>query len=228
MMQKIQATKFIILRALANTLILGSLTFLAISLFPLIKNEFLYYYRHFRGMEYHLEETATAPPSAPPSSTPRTPPEPLTIVPADTDFGIVIERTGVNAPIVPDVDTNSHADYMEAMRHGVAHAQGTAKPNEIGNVYLFAHSTLNFWEFGPYATVFTTLHQIVPGDKIVLFYQNKRYDYRVEEKEIVPGFDMTPLDRESSRRILTLQTCDPPGATWRRLIVIAELVYSEE
>jgi len=113
---------------------------------------------------------------------------------------------------------------MEAMRHGVAHAKGTAKPDEVGNIYLFAHSTLNFWEFGPYATVFTTLHQLVPGDKIILFYQGKRYDYRVDEKEIVPGFDLTPLNRESSRRVLTLQTCDPPGTTWRRLLIIAELV----
>lgn len=221
-MQKSQLSKFIILRTLANALILGSLTFLSISLYPLIKDEFSYYYRRFRGIEYTLEEPAR------PSLTENPPladqPEPLTIVPVDTDFGIVIEKIGVNAPIVSDVDTTSHAAYMEAMRHGVAHAKDTAKPDQIGNVYLFAHSTLNFWEYGPYATVFTTLHQLVPGDRVVIFYKNKRYDYRVDEKEIVPGFDMTPLNRESSRRLLTLQTCDPPGTTWRRLIIIAELI----
>ncbi len=221
-MQKSQLSKFIILRTLANALILGSLTFLSISLYPLLKNEFLYYYRRFRGIEYTLEESTSLPLIENPPLADR--PEPLTIVPASTDFGIVIEKIGVNAPIVPDVDTTSHAAYMEAMRHGVAHAKDTAKPDEVGNVYLFAHSTLNFWEFGPYATVFTTLHQLVPGDRIVIFYQGKRYDYRVREKEIVPGFDTNPLDRSSSRRILTLQTCDPPGTTWRRLIIIAELV----
>jgi len=221
-MQKSQLSKFILLRTLANALILGSLTFLSISLYPLLKNEFLYYYRRFRGIEYTLEESTSLPLIENPPLADR--PEPLTIVPASTDFGIVIEKIGVNAPIVPDVDTTSHAAYMEAMRHGVAHAKDTAKPDEVGNVYLFAHSTLNFWEFGPYATVFTTLHQLVPGDRIVIFYQGKRYDYRVREKEIVPGFDTNPLDRSSSRRILTLQTCDPPGTTWRRLIIIAELV----
>jgi LPXTG-site transpeptidase (sortase) family protein len=225
-MEKSQTAKFIFLRTLANTLILGSLTFLAMSLYPLAKNELLYYYRRFRGVEYVLESTPQPSPSA--FATLSSQPSPLKITPVSTDFGIVIEKIGANAPIVADVDTTSHAAYMEAMREGVAHAKGTAKPNEVGNVYLFAHSTLNFWEYGPYATVFTTLHQLVPGDKIVVFYQGKRYDYRVAEKEIVPGFDTTPLDRSSTRRLLTLQTCDPPGTTWRRLIVIAELVYSED
>jgi len=226
-MRKTQLSKFVFLRTLANTLILGSLTFLAVSLYPLIKNEFIYYYRRFRGIEYRLEEPTETQPPSPPFSTPQNQPEPLTIVPADTNFGVVIEKIGVNAPVIADVDTTSHAAYMEAMRHGVAHAKGTAKPDEIGNIYLFAHSTLNFWEFGPYATVFTTLHQLAPGDRIVLFYKSKRYDYRVNEKEIVPGFDLTPLNRESGRRVLTLQTCDPPGTTWRRLIIIAELVYAD-
>ncbi len=226
-MQKPQLSKFIILRTLANTLILGSLAFLSISLYPLLKNEFLYYYRHFRGVEYTLEGPAEIQEQPLPLSTTKPKLEPLTIVPVDTDFGIVIEKIGVNAPIVPDVDTSSHEAYMGAMRRGVAHAKDTAKPDQIGNVYLFAHSTLNFWEYGLYAAVFTTLHQLVPGDKIVVFYKGKRYDYLIDEKEIVPGFDTMPLDRASSRRILTLQTCDPPGTTWRRLIIIAELVYAE-
>jgi len=210
-------TKFLILRTLANALVLGSLTFLSISLYPLIKNEFTYYYRRFRRIEYTLEEPT-------PPNTPKPQPTPLTITPLSTDFGIVIEKIGVNAPIVADVDTTSHEAYMEAMSHGVAHAKDTAKPDEVGNIYLFAHSTLNFWEYGEYATVFTTLHQLDPGDKVVVFYKGRRYDYRVAEKEIVPGFDVTPLTRSSSRRLLTLQTCDPPGTTWRRLIIVAELL----
>jgi len=216
--------KFIILRTLANTLILGSLAFLSISLYPLIKNEFLFYYRRFRGIEYSLSQTPQPQAPKPSPGIPTPTPPPLSVIPKSTDFGIVIEKLGVNAPIVPDVDTSSHEAYMEAMRHGVAHAKGTAKPNEVGNVYLFAHSTLNFWEYGPYATVFTTLHQLNPGDRVVIFYQGKRYDYRVAEKEIVPGFDTLPLKRPTTRRLLTLQTCDPPGTTWRRLIIIAELV----
>jgi sortase A len=213
-MKKTQLLKFIVWRTLANALIGGSLTFLAISLWPLLSSEFFYYYRQLRQPQPQpsLFNTLAAQPT------------PLKVEPVSKDFGIIIEKIGVNAPIVADVDTTSNAAYMEALRYGVAHAKDTAKPNEVGNVYLFAHSTLNFWEYGPYATVFTLLHQMEPGDRVVLFYQGQRYDYRVIEKEIVPGFDLTPLERKSSRRVLTLQTCDPPGTTWRRLLIIAERV----
>lgn len=207
-MKRIQLLKFIALRTLANALVLGSLVFLSISLYPLIKAEVLYYYG--------------AQPSS--SSPPASQPTPLTVTPVSKDFGIVIEKIGVNAPVIADVDTTSNAAYMEALRHGVAHAKDTAKPNEVGNIYLFAHSTLNFWEYGEYAAVFTLLHQVAPGDRVVLVYQGKQYDYRVIEKEIVPGFDLTPLERESSRSLLTIQTCDPPGTTLRRLILIAERI----
>lgn len=213
--------RFIIIRTIANALILGSLVFLSISLWPLLKGEAGFYWRRFRGVEYRLEERSQPQHPSPPISTPKTQ---LAVTPINTDFSIVIEKIGVNAPIVQNVDTDSNAAYMEALRHGVAHAKNTATPDEPGNVYLFAHSTLNFWEYGEYATVFTLLHQLNPGDRIVLFYQDERYDYRVAEKEIVPGFDTTPLSRESLRRVLTIQTCDPPGTTLRRLIVIAEQV----
>jgi len=223
-MPKSQLSKFIILRTFANTLILGSLAFLSISLYPLVKEEFLYYYRRFRGSVCQIESAPQPPLRELSPGLPTPTPPPLAVTPASTDFGIVIEKIGANAPVVADVETTSREAYMEAMRHGVAHAKDTAKPDQIGNVYLFAHSTLNFWEYGPYATVFTTLHQLVPGDRIVVFYQDKRYDYLVDQKEIVPGFDTVPLSRSSTRRLLTLQTCDPPGTTWRRLIVVAKLI----
>lgn len=223
-MKRAQLLKFIVWRTLANALIGGSLAFLAISLWPWLSGELFYYYRQFLGIEYTVEEES--PPQSEPSpfGALASQPTPLTITPKSTDFGIVIEKIGVNAPVVADVDTTSNASYMEALQYGVAHAKGTAKPNEVGNVYLFAHSTLNFWEFGPYATVFTLLHQLVPGDRVVLFYQGQRYDYRVFEKEIVPGFDLSPLTRSSSRNLLTLQTCDPPGTTWRRLLIVTERI----
>lgn len=222
-MKKSQLSKFIILRTLANTLILGSLVFLIISFWPLLKGEFVFYWRRFRGIEYQLRESAQPPQSPPPISTLKARP-PLTITPKSTAFGVAIEKINVNAPIVAEVDTTDRAAYMEALRRGVAHAKDTATPDQVGNVYLFAHSTLNFWEYGEYATVFTLLHQVEPGDRIVLFYRGGRFDYRVTEKEIVPGFDLTPLKRESSRQVLTIQTCDPPGTTLRRLIITAEQV----
>jgi sortase A len=219
-MRKFKFYQFIIIRTIANSLILGSVVFLSISLCPLLKAELWYQYQQIRGARADVPDVGSQRSAA---DTGAARPA-LKVVPKSTEFGIIIEKIGVNAPIVANVDTTNHAAYMEALRHGVAHAKDTATPNKKGNVYLFAHSTLNFWELGEYATVFTLLHQLNPGDRIVLFYQGARYDYKVTAKEIVPGFDLTPLDRKSLRNVLTLQTCDPPGTTLRRLIITAEQI----
>jgi len=112
---------------------------------------------------------------------------------------------------------------MEALSRGVAHAKGTALPGEVGNVYLFAHSSLNFWQLGKYATVFNLLRKLEPGDKIVLFYEGRRYNYIVTKREIVPRFNTKPLLKRVSEPTLTLQTCYPPGTTLNRLIITAKL-----
>lgn len=51
-----------------------------------------------------------------------------------------------------------------------------------------------------------------------------RYDYEVEHKEIVKGFNTSPLTRQPNYAQLTLQTCDPPGIPLNRLIVTSRLV----
>jgi len=99
-MTRTQLLKLIALRTLANALILGSLVFLSISLYPLIKDEVLYYYRQFRGITYTVEEEPQPQPKPSPFGTLASRPTPLKITPVSKDFGIVIEKIGANAPIV--------------------------------------------------------------------------------------------------------------------------------
>jgi len=148
-------------------------------------------------------------------------PSPLRVEPMSRDFGLIIEKIGVNAPVVADVSVADPRDYAEALRHGVAHARGTAKPGQAGNIYLFAHSSLNFWRLGEYATVFNLLRKLEAGDSVVLFYEGERFDFSVESKNVVSRFDLTPLLAETKEQSLTLQTCYPPGTTLNRLVVTA-------
>ncbi len=151
--------------------------------------------------------------------------QPIKLAPADRNFSIIIEKIGVNAPIVPDVTVTDEAKYLEALKNGVAHADITDKPSETsGNVYLFAHSALNFWDFGQYAKVFTLLRKLEIGDKIHVVYQEKAYEYAVVSVETYKGWNIYPLTRKTIEPLLTLQTCDPPGTTLNRLIVTAKLV----
>lgn len=151
--------------------------------------------------------------------------KPIHIQPVSRDFGIVIEKIGVNAPIVPDVPVYDEKAYNEALKTGVAHASSSDYPSrEPGNVYLFAHSSINFWELGKYAQVFNLLRKLEFGDKVHIFYKDRDYVYRVVNKEISKGFDTYALTRPVIEPLLTLQTCDPPGTTLNRLVVTAKLI----
>lgn len=150
---------------------------------------------------------------------------PISVEPVDRNFGIVIEKIGVNAPIIADVAVTEESAYKEALKHGIAHAGTSSYPSDQpGNVYLFAHSSLNFWNLGKYAQVFNLLRKLETGDKVHIFYEEKDYVYKVINKEVQKGFNTYALIRPVIEPLLTLQTCDPPGTTLNRLVITAKLI----
>lgn len=219
---------FIIIRTVSNSLIIGSLLFIILAFGPIFNTEIGYRYRQWRGITYTLDKVSSTGQAVPKPSTFGLllgQPTPLHVEPINRGFSIVIEKLGVNAPVVKNVNMASYKDYFEALKFGVAQAAGTAIPSEEnGNSFLFAHSALDFWNFGKYAMVFTLLNKLETGDRIVVFYENKRFDYIVFKKEVVKEFDITPIKRDYGEPILTLQTCDPPGTALNRLIITARLV----
>ena len=144
------------------------------------------------------------------------------VKPVDENFSIIISAINVNAPIVEDVSMINKNEYTNALRYGVAHAKDTALPGEKGNTFLFAHSSLNFWQLGPFATVFNLLRETRQGDVVTMYYKGKPYEYKITKKYIVNGWNTEPFDVEYDKPTLTLVTCDPPGSTVNRLVVIAE------
>lgn len=149
---------------------------------------------------------------------------PLSVVPVNKSNSLIIEKIDVNSPVIWDVNVIDENAYNEALKNGVAHALGTQLPTEEpGNTYIFAHSTLNPLEIERYSAVFTLLHRLEPGDSIIIFKDEIRYDYVIESKDIVGSFDLDPLKRQPDYPMLTLQTCDPPGVPLNRLIITAKL-----
>mgnify|MGYP001197289137 FL=1 len=215
-----------------NILILLGLIFITLSLGPLITQEIWYFAKESKKQEYSLEEgedvvvnrndeisvfagllTST----------------PVKIKPINDDFSIVIEKLGVNAPIVSNVSITDEKAYKEALEHGVAHSVSSDYPTTSpSNVYLFAHASLNFWDLGKYATVFNLLRKLDIGDSVNIFYQGDRYIYKVVNREVVKGWNTTSITRSVIEPILTLQTCDPPGTTINRLVVTAKLIEKIE
>ncbi len=135
-------------------------------------------------------------------------------------FGLVIPKIGVDAPIIPHVDPNNYKGYMKVLKRGVALAQGSSYPNENGVSYIFAHSTnLNPYWISYYNAIFYLLNKLKRGDQIFIWYHNKRYTYTVKRVLITSKDDKSFLF--SSHKKLVLQTCYPPGTSLKRLIIIA-------
>lgn len=144
------------------------------------------------------------------------------LVPEDPQFSLVIPKIGANAKIVPNVDPSDENSYLEALKQGIAHANGTAFPGEGGHIYLFAHSTDYIWNIGSYNAVFYLLYKMEVGDEINIFYKGERYVYEVTEKEIIDPENVDVLTRKTDYELLTLQTCWPPGTILKRLIISAK------
>lgn len=148
---------------------------------------------------------------------------PKEIVPIDKTFGIVIPKLGANARIIANVDPYDSKAYQYALTRGVAHARGTSVPGAMGNIFLFAHSSENFYNALRYNAVFYLLPKLAVGDKILLYYHSVKFTYTVTGKKFVSSKDVSYLQGESLKSTLTLMTCWPPGTTNQRLLIFASL-----
>ncbi len=144
------------------------------------------------------------------------------IKPVDKDFGIIIPKLGANAKIIANVDPYNSKIYQAALTKGVAQAKGTAVPNEIGNMFLFSHSSANILEAGRYNSIFYLLSKLEKNDEIYIFYKGEKYKYKVSQIKIVDAKDVSYLSGKSKVKTLILMTCWPAGTTYKRLIIIAK------
>lgn len=144
---------------------------------------------------------------------------------------ILIPRIGKNIPLVdilvdayPDYDV-MHETFMEELKKGVVRYPGTARPGEVGNVFIFGHSSNYPWIQSQYNDVFALLDQLQDGDEIIVYYYQKKFTYRITDRSTVKPGDVQALkDRDPGKKELSLMTCWPVGTTLERLIIFAELV----
>lgn len=209
----------------ANFLIVAGILFVLLAYSQVIYGEIWYRFKSLKKQEYTLQTAGDKGAVKESVFSKFLSSSPVLIKPVNTNFSIVIEKIDVNAPINADVSVIDEKEYLESLKTGIAHAASSNYPSsESGNVYLFAHSSINFWQLGKYAKTFNLLRKLVNGDKIHVFYENKDYVYEVVNKEIMKGWNTYPLKRAVIEPILTLQTCDPPGTTLNRLVVTAKLI----
>ncbi|MBN1263615.1 MAG: sortase [Candidatus Pacebacteria bacterium] len=144
--------------------------------------------------------------------------------PIEPDFGLVIPKIQVNARVVANVPEDDKNAYQAALKKGVAHAAGSVLPGEEGTIYLFGHSTDYIFNVSRFNALFYLLNKLEAGDRLSLFYQAKRFEYEVAEKKVLNPNQLDEVNLTFDQNQLILQTCWPPGTTWKRLLVFAKPV----
>ncbi|OGD61809.1 hypothetical protein A2160_04040 [Candidatus Beckwithbacteria bacterium RBG_13_42_9] len=143
----------------------------------------------------------------------------------DQGFSIWIEKIKISSQVFANIDASNPKAYKPILMKGVAHAAGTAFPGQgQGNIYLFAHSTDTTINIARYNAVFFLLRYVEKGDKVVIYYLGKKYTYQVFDKLMTDANDVRYLSRGDGAEQLVLQTCWPPGTTWKRLLILAKPV----
>ncbi len=224
-------------RTVGNFLILGTVIALLITFWPILTAEIKYRFDGVLGVKFGVsgEKTPVATEVVESGVTPspevgfgslledQTETTFSTIVPKSTKFGVVVEKIGANAEVIPNVDPSSRVIYEKALKQGVAHATGSVYPGQKGVSFLFSHSTQNVWDIPRYNAVFYLIRELTVGDRIITYFNDVRYDYIVDDKVVVEAGDTSYYNLDTQEPLLIMQTCDPPGTTWKRLLVIAKL-----
>lgn len=137
-------------------------------------------------------------------------------------FSVYVPKIKARSDIVANVDAANEKEYLQALKDGVAHAAGTNFPGQGKVIFLFAHSTDSPINIARYNAVFYLLRKLEKGDRITVYFLDKKFEYRVIAKTVAEANDTSWMQERGYGELLVLQTCDPPGTTWKRLLVVAK------
>ncbi len=138
---------------------------------------------------------------------------------------VIIPKINVEIP-VNYTGTSTDENVIENdLEGGVVHYPTTALPGQNGNAAFFGHSSNNIFNKGKYKFAFVLLHTLVPGDTFYLTYKGKVYVYKVITRDIVDPSNVGVLNAVPGQNATaTLITCDPPGTSLKRLVVVGQQI----
>jgi sortase A len=138
---------------------------------------------------------------------------------------VIIPKIDVEIPVIYSQASINEADIENSLEDGVVHYPTTVLPGQKGNAAFFGHSSNNVFTPGQYKYAFVLLHELVDGDTFYLTNNDKVYIYKVISKTIVAPTDVGVLGPVAGQvATATLITCDPPGTSLNRLIVVGQQI----
>lgn len=138
---------------------------------------------------------------------------------------VLIPKINVEIPTDYTQTTLDNKTIESALDNGIVHYPSTVRPGQAGNAAFFGHSSNNIFNSGKYKFAFVLLHKLVEGDTFYLSYEGKAYAYQVISRRVVEPTEVSvlgPVPNETATA--TLITCDPPGTSLKRLVVVGRQI----
>ena len=138
---------------------------------------------------------------------------------------VIIPKINVEIPVNYSETSTVEANIENDLESGIVHYPGTVVPGQNGNAAFFGHSSNNILNPGKYKFAFVLLHTMVPGDTFYLTYNGKVFVYKVITRTVVDPSEVGVLGPVPGQTATaTLITCDPPGTSLKRLILVGQQI----
>lgn len=140
---------------------------------------------------------------------------------------LIIPRINVDMPVIYGVNAADQNAQLKAMENGAVHFSvvgASAVPGQVGNTVLAAHSSNDAFAPGNYKSAFIHNEKLTKDDVIYVHYQGKRYTYSVTKSEVVLPNEVSRVQIQTDKPLLTLVSCVPIGTAHKRLLVFAEQI----
>ncbi len=136
--------------------------------------------------------------------------EPQEPIPAENTLRI--EQIDVDGVVYKGTSVNT-------LEKGIWHRPKSSTPDKGSNTVLVAHRFL--YTSGP--NTFYHLDKLKVDDEFVLYWEGKKYTYKVYENKVVPAIAYD-IEYPTKDPIVTLWTCTPLFTATNRLVVRAKLI----
>jgi len=135
-----------------------------------------------------------------------------------------IPKIGIKAPLIIAEDKNK--DLNEGLNRGVVIFPDSALPGETGQTIILGHSAPSNWPEINYDTVFSRINELQEKDEIVIYFNNQKYVYYVDEKIFLEKGEELSDDLKNTADTLLLISCWPPGKNIQRILIKSKLIQT--
>lgn len=148
----------------------------------------------------------------------------VSAAPLPDNARLVIDKIGVDAPIVFEPSTETDAIYKR-LEDGVVNYSSSAKPGNPGTAVILGHSSAYPWYKGEFGAVFALLSKLKPGDRFYAQYEdNRTFVYEVAQSVVFNPFQedsrLNELEMLQGDSVILI-SCYPVGTDYLRIAVRA-------